>query len=288
MQLIDQFAHELQQPAPTPERLALTIAGIGHPQLNLAPTLAQLDELAEVMRRGLFAVPPGRMRARHFLTVFNQEMGFTGNRDNYYEPANSFLNVVLERRTGLPIMLSLLCMAIGRRVGVQIEGVGFPGHFMARYVDEAGLWLLDPFNGEVIDPAEAEPYLTRIFHRSVTLPPAAAAAVSPVALAQRILNNLRNVYLSRGDHAMNARVLDYLLILQPHDVNWWQERGMMHYHTDQWDAAIHDLRQYFFLSGQNLLELGQEQSGGQVALTERAVQLLGILRQLETKRRQVN
>jgi hypothetical protein len=130
--------------------------------------------------------------------------------------------------------------------------------------------------------------LAGIFHRPVTLPPAAAAAVSPAALAQRILNNLRNVYLSRGDYAMNARVLDYLLILQPHEVNWWQERGMMHYHTDQWAAAIHDLRQSFFLSGQNLLELGQEQSGAGATLTEHEVQLLAILRQLETKRRQLN
>jgi regulator of sirC expression with transglutaminase-like and TPR domain len=280
----------LQRAAPAPERLALAIAGMAHADLDLTATLEQLDDLAEVMRRSLWAAPAGETRAHRFLEIFNQELGFTGNHEHYYEPANSFLNEVLARRTGLPIMLSLLCMALGRRLGLPIVGVGFPGHFMARYEDESGTWLLDPFHGAVVAPVVAEEYLARIFQRPVTLAPAAHAAVSPAALAQRILYNLRNVYLSRGDYVMNARVLDYLLILLPAAVELWQERGLMRYYTQQWDAAAHDLRRYFMLRGQNLLLLSPEQQRApeQAAPSAQDLQLVGILRKIEEMQRRVN
>ena len=85
----------------------------------------------------------GRARAEDFLHLFNRGLGFRGNRDDYYDPANSFLNVVLERRVGLPITLSLLCVALGQRVGIDIVGMGFPGHFMACYRDDRGAWLFN-------------------------------------------------------------------------------------------------------------------------------------------------
>lgn len=288
MRPLDRFADELQRPAPSPEQLALTIAGIGYADLDLDATLDQLDELAEVMRRSLFATAPGPARARRFLEIFNQELGFTGNRDHYYEPANSFLNEVLARRTGLPIMLSLLCMALGRRLGLRIEGVGFPGHFMARYVDDAGSWLLDPFHGEVVTPTVAAEYLAQIFQRPVTLAPAAHAAVSPAALAQRILHNLRNVYLSRGDYAMNERVLDYLLILLPDEVELWQERGLMRYYTEQWDGAARDLRRYFLLRGHSRLSLAPKPPQTEDKLSQQDAQLLNILRKIEERQRRFN
>jgi regulator of sirC expression with transglutaminase-like and TPR domain len=234
MDFINLFTRELKRDSPAPELLALAIAGLAHPALDIASYLGQLDKLAERMARTLFAVPAGRPRAEHFLHVLNHELGFVGNRDNYYEPANSFLNEVLDRRTGLPIMLSLLCLAIGRRIDLDITGVGYPGHFMARYADDQGAWLLDPFHGEVLEVEAAAAYLTQIFQRPVTLMPDAHMAVSTAALTQRILNNLRNVYLSRGDYALAARVVDYLLILTPSHDNLWQERGMLHYYCEQW------------------------------------------------------
>src|SRR4051794_5445763 len=106
MNFVEQFARELKRAKPEPERLALAIAGLTDPALDTAVYLAQLDEMAETLRQTLFNNAPGHARALHFLHMINDHFGFTGNRDNYYEPNNSFLNVVLERRTGLPIMLS--------------------------------------------------------------------------------------------------------------------------------------------------------------------------------------
>lgn len=290
MDFLNLFAHELKLASPAPELLALAIAGLAHPNLDIASYLAKLDRLAETVQQRLFAVPVGRARAEHFLYVINHELGFVGNRENYYEPANSFLNEVIERRTGLPIMLSLLCLAIGRRIDLDITGIGYPGHFMARYADTRGVWLLDPFHGKVLEVEDVATHLSQIFQRPVTLTADAHTAVSAPMLIQRILNNLRNVYLSRGDYVMAARVLDYLLILLPANESLWQERGMLHYNCEQWDRAVYDLRRYFFLKGQLMLALGHEPNHelAESSLTPQDRQLLGIYRQIEEKRLRVN
>jgi regulator of sirC expression with transglutaminase-like and TPR domain len=128
---VREFSQELQRPAPRPERLALAIAGMAYPDLEMDSSLRLLDRMAAQMAQALDGIAPGRRRAERFLRVFTQDLGFCGNRENYYDPANSFLNLVLHERTGLPIMLSLICIVIARRIGVDIVGVGFPGHVMA-------------------------------------------------------------------------------------------------------------------------------------------------------------
>jgi regulator of sirC expression with transglutaminase-like and TPR domain len=281
------FRHELQRPTPQVERLALAIAGMAEPELEIDVYLAELDQLADYVAKTLGDAQPGRVRAARFLHIINHELGFTGNRDDYYDPLNSFLPVVLRQRTGLPIMLSLVCMAIGRRIGLEVEGVGFPGHFMARYRDAAGAWLLDPFNGAVVECSEADRYLSQIFHRPVALPAQMHEAVSAPALAHRILNNLRNVYLSRNDYAHAAQVLDYLLILVPTQAEFWQERGVLHFHDEQWELAARDLKRYFYLQGRLMLALGQDDQT-QVQLEAQEEHLLALFHQIEATRRRLN
>lgn len=284
------FTQELNRPTPRVERLALAIAGMAYPDLDMALHLRALDDLAAAAHRAVPAGEVGRRRAQRFLHVFNHHLGFTGNHANYYDPHNSFLNVVLRERKGLPIMLSLLCMVIGDRLGLTVRGVGFPGHFMARYEDEEGAWLLDPFHGEVVDCADADHYLSSLFQRKVALPAAVHAAVGAPALAQRILNNLRNVYLSRGDYRMGAAVLGYLLVLHPLEATLWQERGLLHYYDEQWERATYDLKRYFFFSG-HLLEALFPDEGLEAASpadNDEARQLLQTYRQIAETRRQIN
>jgi regulator of sirC expression with transglutaminase-like and TPR domain len=297
---VRQFSQELQRPAPAPERLALAIAGMAHPDLEMDASLRLLDNMAAQMALALDDVPPGRRRAEHFMHVFTHDLGFCGNRENYYEPANSFLNLVLHERTGLPIMLSLVCLVIAQRIDADVVGVGFPGHFMARYTDAQGSWLLDPFNDEVVECADAESYLSRVFQHprpeavplrsTARLPAEAHAPVSPAALAQRILNNLRNVYLSRSDYRMAACVADYLLVLAPHDAALWQERGLLHFYSEQWDKAIFDLKRYFFFKGQLMLALSHEHNAKMATATleQQEQQLLEIFYQIEETRRRIN
>lgn len=255
---LDNFVRELQNTPPQPERLALAIAGIAYPEIEIEAYLAQIDQLADYVEKRL-AGKGNATTAHRFLHIFCHELGFTGNRDEYYHPDNSYLNIVLETRRGLPIMLCLLCVAVARRLHLPVFGVGFPGHFMACYRDQTGSWLLDPFNGEVIAPNDAASYLGRIFGVQPTLNQESFQEVSPEAWAQRILFNLRNVYLSRHESAMAIKVLNYLLVLMPRHPVLWRERGLLHHQLQEWQDALFDLRRSYFLFGQFALVWGEEQ-----------------------------
>jgi len=290
MTFLEQFRVELKQEQSNPEYLALTIAGMAYPTLDIKEQLATLDQLAAVVARALHDLPPGYERAARFIDVLHYDLGFSGNRDQYYHPDNSYLNVVLRQRVGLPIMLSLLCMAIGRRLQLDIVGMGFPGHFMARYQDQAGTWLLDPFHNRVAALDDASSYLSSIFERPITLSAEMLEPVSATTLAQRILYNLRNVYLSRKNFSMTLAVLDYLLLLTPEEPALWQEKGLLHYQVDDWEAASYHLRRYFFLMDQYMLAYGHEKNTDLVQATQQSTQhqLLEVFQQIEEMRRRIN
>ncbi len=290
MTFLDQFRAELKRKDPNPEYLAFAIAGMAYPTLNIDEQLATLDQLASVVARALHDIPPGYERAARFMDVLHYDLGFTGNREHYYHPDNSYLNVVLQQRVGLPIMLSLLCMAIGRRLDLDVVGMGFPGHFMARYQDKEGSWLLDPFYNKVTFLSDANRYLSDIFERPVTLSAEMYEPVSATALAQRILLNLRNVYLNRKNFSMTISVLEYLLLLTPDDPALWQEKGLLHYQADEWEAASYHLRRYFFLVDQYMLAYGHEKEADPAEGADEPTrnQVIEIFQQIEEMRRRIN
>ncbi|MBV7328269.1 transglutaminase-like domain-containing protein [Chloroflexi bacterium TSY] len=291
-QFIHDFAAEANKSDPEPERLALYIAGIAYPDLDVDLYLDLLDQMAAHAAKELRMDKPGLQRATHFLTFFNKDLEFDGDRQDYYNAANSYLNCVMERRCGLPIMLSLLCMAIGRRlrahgINLQIDGVGLPRHFMARYKDEDGAWLLDPFHGEVLTENDAASYLTRLLKYPVVLPTNALQPISATDLAYRILMNLRFTHLDAGNYPETRQILDYMLLLDPSTPGLFKERGLIHYHFEQWDRAARDLRRYFFLNGNLLFTMGMidEQGDNMKAVHEELSredrQLLQILEEVE-------
>ena len=128
-------------------RAALEIARIAQPDLDPEPSLRTLDALAAGLAPRLPSDPPPDDAARLLAHYLFDECGFRGNRDDYYDPRNSLLNEVLERRAGIPISLSVLAIEVGRRLRIPLEGVGFPGHFLVRVVGPRGVLLLDPFHG---------------------------------------------------------------------------------------------------------------------------------------------
>ena len=290
MDFLDAFAAELQCKNPAPERLALFIAGLDSPQPEFESCLKRIEEIAYYGEDSLFSQPAGYRRAAHFLYLMHTELGFKGNRDNYYDPYNSFLHQVLQRRRGLPITLSVLYMAVGRHLGMQIEGIGFPGHFMARYVDDVGSWLLDPFHGDILSIDAAPRHLSKLFGRPVELPAAAYQPLAAPTIAQRILNNLYNIYLAGSDHLLTIRVLDYMLVLSPDNPMLWRERGLLHHKSEDWEAAVRDLRRYFFLTGQLHITLpsAKTQTESATDLSERDRGLLHVLQQAEQTRTRIN
>lgn len=242
-----EFAEAFHRGDATPEQLAFAIARMAHPALDVAGALAQLDDLAVFVRGALPAADAeeqGKLPAAEFLRVITQELDFHGNREEYYDPRNSLLPDVLERRMGLPIVLCVVCMAIGRRIGVQIDGLGFPSHFLALYRSPEGDMVLDPFLGVTLPPNEVERHLARLLGQPVNLTPEMWRPVTAQEIALRILYNLRNAYLTAKNLPLVERVLDYLIAASPGEAQHWRERGLLHYRQRHWVEAHYDLRRY--------------------------------------------
>jgi regulator of sirC expression with transglutaminase-like and TPR domain len=207
-------------------RAALAIARWEYPRLDADAYLERLDGLARAVdgvRRAPDAL--GRLhRLREYLFV---EQGFAGNRDDYYDPRNSFLNDVLDRRQGIPITLSLVLMEVGKRLGLAIEGIGLPGHFIAGARLDDSQILLDPFNGgALVTPEECEELVGSVVGRPVTLLPEHYAPVSGRQLLTRMLANLKGAYWQRQEWDRVVGAIDRLLVLDPKAASEWRDRGV--------------------------------------------------------------
>ena len=180
----DEFALPLDE-------ITLLVAAHAYPGLDVAAELARLDGLAATCPE------PTVEALRQHLFV---DLGFAGNHRRYGDPRNSFLNDVLTRRVGIPISLSVLTMEVGRRLGLSLDGIGMPGHFLVRYDTEDGGRFLDPFDGGRPLSVEDCARLFRAVHGAG--PPFTAdllAPVGPRAIVVRMLANLRQIYLAVGD-----------------------------------------------------------------------------------------
>ena len=193
-------------------RAALAVAQIEHPSVDVDGEIARLDALAT--RSGATAARTPHAALDRLVAFLFTEEGFRGNADDYYDPRNSCLNDVLARRLGIPITLSVLMMEIGRRVGLQVNGVGLPGHFIVGATFGARRVFLDPFNGgAVLTPESAEDVASRAVGRPVKLEEAHWAPCSRRQIVVRMLRNLKGIYAKREDWDRALAVVDRLLVL---------------------------------------------------------------------------
>src|SRR5438094_103846 len=176
--------------------------------------------------------------------------GFRGNQEEYYDPRNSYLTDVLERRTGIPITLSVVLIETGARLGLGIEGVGFPGHFLVRVAGSRGPLLLDPFyGGRPIGERELlARYRTFVGGDAPALPPDALATTGTPAILSRMLRNLLRAYLDQKDHALALAAADLLLVLVPDSADEVRVRGLLYEHLECFGAALGDFRRYLELA----------------------------------------
>ncbi len=233
-----------RDPVPLDEA-ALAIAEEEYPRLEAEEVLLRLDVLAERVRRR--APAPGRSAtALHALRkVLFEEEGLKGNEVDYGDPRNSFLNDVLERRVGIPISLSVVYMEVARRIGLQLLGVGFPGHFLAKYTSAGGTEIfVDAFNGgEMLSADECVArYRARTGGRD--LDRRHLAAVAPRQILARMLHNLKRIYVERNDHVRAYWVLDRILLLAPGQLEALRDRGLVCARLGVAAAAERDLEAY--------------------------------------------
>src|SRR5262245_42982591 len=197
--------------------VCLALARDDYPQLDAEAYLAELAGMAHEVRGRLRG--PLSNRGAQLTRYLFHELGFRGNQKDYYDPRNSYLNEVMDRRTGLPILLSAVAMAVGTRAGLEVVGVGLPGHFVVKAVLDGEEQLFDPFHGgRLLSVEEAAALVQRVTGQAVELTPALLAPAPLGAIVQRMLTNLEGVYLGREDHARAARVIGRLCQLAPDDL----------------------------------------------------------------------
>ena len=222
---------------------ALTAAAALSPGVDVAAVTAQLVGLAAgaSQRFGPDETPLGQVNAlnEHLF----DELGFTGDMEDYYAPRNSLLNEVVERRRGIPITLSLLYIDVGARLGIPLVGVGMPGHFLVRHAAEEGLYI-DPFNrGVILSESECR-HKFRDINVGVRWDPSFLAPVTSRSLLARMLRNLAAIWKQHEELALVERVLTLLISLQPDEVGHHRDRGMIRFRQGHRAAALEDLERY--------------------------------------------
>jgi len=222
-----EFAREVSRPDPDIDlaRAALLIAQSEYRSLDVDAYLGRLAALAGAAPVRRAADPLERLhRLREYLFA---EQGFAGNREDYFDPRNSYVNEVLDRRLGIPITLSLVLIDVGRRLGLEMEGIGLPGHFITGARVGGEHVLLDPFNGGSILTGES---CSELAGRALGRPVEATAEhLTPVSHRQflaRMLANLKHIYWRREAWPKVVAVIDRLLVLNPGAGTEWRDRGV--------------------------------------------------------------
>jgi len=230
-------------------RAALAIAQDEYPALEQEVYIARLDKLA-ARARDLSGgeSDPYRLIAAVNHVLFTQE-GFRGNRGDYYDPRNSFLSDVLERKKGIPITLSVIYMEVARRVGLPLHGVGFPGHFLVKYESDDEEIVIDPFDkGEVRTLEELQTLLDGLYNGKVALRPEFLAPVTNRQIIHRMLNNLKGIYLSEENLVKALSAAERLVILDPASAPEIRDRGVLYIKLECFQQAINDFEAYLRLA----------------------------------------
>ena len=261
-------------------RACLLIAQDAYPGLDVERYLAEIDGLAIRLRSRL----PDRGGAEAKVMVLNQflfgDLGFVGNTRDYYDPRNSYLNDVIDRKTGIPITLAIVYMEVGRRIGLPLAGVSFPGHFLVRLKLRSGTLVLDPFSGGTpLAEDELRERLQRVIPDGATdnVPVADLPLdqfLEPATKRQilaRLLRNLKGIYRETDKPERLLEVLNRMLVVSPDASAELRDRGYAYQRLECWRAALEDLNRY--LEREPQAGDGDEVRAALVELTARCARL---------------
>jgi regulator of sirC expression with transglutaminase-like and TPR domain len=265
--LIDELERALRAPGPQIAPAALLLARLEYPQLDPQPYLRQLVDFGTQAAVRLEGLPGALERIAALNGFLFGALGFVGNRDQYIDPRNSFLNDVLDRRLGIPITLSIVYLEVGRHAGLPLHGVGFPGHFLVRCEHEEGPIVIDPFNGGALLTESDCLNLLRA-HAGEDAPwhPSLLAATTRLPIVLRMLTNLKRAYVALRSFPHARRVADLLVALDPQAITELRDRGLLSYHLEDFSPALRDLERYLQL----MPRAGEAQTGDDAATDESA------------------
>jgi regulator of sirC expression with transglutaminase-like and TPR domain len=228
---------------------ALAIARVEYPSLDAAPYLQCLERMAETAAARVHK--RGGSRVEDSLAALNaylyEELGFSGNRAQYEDPRNSFLNEVIDRRLGIPISLAVVYLEIGRRAGLPLEGVNFPGHFLVRSAGESGAEdvIIDPFHaGALLSEVDCRQLLREHVGEDAAFDQGLLSTATRQQIVVRMLVNLKRLYVRMRSFPQARFIADLLLAVDPSALSELRDRGLLAYHMEDFPAALRDLEQY--------------------------------------------
>jgi len=229
-------------------KAALHYARNEYRDLNPEEYLATLDRMAGDIRENL---PHNRYPLKVIQSINQylfENLGFTGDTKDYYNPANSYINLVIDRRKGIPITLSIVYLEIAERLDFPMVGIGMPGHFLIRPdFENAGIFV-DVFNkGEILFPQDCQEKLKQIYQKPVELEQNFLAPVSKKRMLARMLTNLKYIYLKQQQFVKTLTAIEGILILFPENPIEMRDRGLVYYQLYEWQKASKDLQFYLSL-----------------------------------------
>jgi regulator of sirC expression with transglutaminase-like and TPR domain len=226
-------------------KAALYLTQEEYPDLEPQKYLDALESMAAAVAKRL----PSERYPLRMIQILNQylyeELGFIGNTANYYDPRNSYLNDVIDRRLGIPITLSLVYLEVARRINFPMVGVGMPGHFLVRPAVEEMLVFVDPFHGgETMFPEDCQERLSEIYGRPVDLQPEYLEPVGSRYFLARMLTNLKGIYIDQKDDLRTLAMIDRILLLFPNALTEQRDRGFIYFKLERWSEARQDFTDY--------------------------------------------
>jgi len=231
---------------------ALLIAKAAYPDLDEPIYLGRLDRMAASIKRDMtVAMNPADIITRINHILFDEEK-FRGNHENYYDPDNSFLNRVFERKKGIPITLCLIYIEVAGRLGVDVRGIGLPGHFIAALYHESGIIYLDPFNGGEIRTKDDCLEIVRTYTSQATAPDLHwLLPIGKKELLARMLRNLKIIYARQENDIMLFKMIHWILTLEPDSPAELSARAMLYEVMGNPDRAVEDWRRYIANIGEH-------------------------------------
>ncbi|HEY6239882.1 MAG TPA: tetratricopeptide repeat protein [Burkholderiales bacterium] len=227
---------------------SLMLAQDIYPQVDIPAYLTRLDEIALAIKKRIASDAFAEQKVRALNYYLFSEMRFSGNIDDYYDPRNNYLNEVMERRVGIPITLSILYLEVGKRLGLNLKGVSFPGHFLVKLAVKRGQLVLDPFTG---GEAQSESDLRQ--RLAQVLPSEKAEQVqldsylepaTPRQIVARVLRNLKNIYMQTGKLEQALAVMHRMLLVMPESAEELRDRGLVYQQLECFRPALSDLQNY--------------------------------------------
>jgi regulator of sirC expression with transglutaminase-like and TPR domain len=262
---VQSFARVALSPDPDLAVAALMISRIEYPKLDAGMYLDRLDELGRkaaarvatatrLTPHGATSEPAALARVVALSDYLFTEERFTGNQIHYEDPRNSFLNEVLDRRTGIPITLALVYMEVARRAGVHVEGVNFPGHFLVRapvprrHFDDSPDLIIDAFHGGALLSEDACRELLRRHTGEDSVDACRLSQATKPQILVRMLTNLKRTYLKMQSFPQARDVTHLLLAVNPAAISELRDRGLLAYNMHDFAAALRDLQAYLDLA----------------------------------------